>query len=226
MSISDKGLLSLSDTLHSALQEAIVTGELLPGEKLREAELAMRFGTSRGPIRDALRRLEAQRLVTTTPNAGARVVSLSVHQLIELYQVREALEGMTCRLASQNMTDEQIDELGQLLATHEKEIERKEGREYFRQHGDLDFHYRIAAGCGNQLLTQAVCIDHYQLMRLYRTKFSANSGRPQRALLEHQRIFAAIAERDGELAEILMRRHIGAARKNIEARTSEDPASG
>jgi len=204
------------DQLLERLQQAIVEGELAPGQKLREAELAMTYGTSRGPIRDALRRLEAQRLVTTTPNAGARVVALSEQQLLELYQVREALEGMTCRLAAVNMSQAQIDRLGALLETHEKEIERRAGREYFRQHGDLDFHYQIAVGCGNQLLATAVCSDHYQLMRLYRRKFSAHRGRPRRALTEHQRIFAAVEERDGELAEILMRRHISAARRNIE----------
>ncbi len=218
MSSDDQPAAALTrpDQLLERLQQAIVEGELSPGQKLREAELAMTYGTSRGPIRDALRRLEAQRLVTTTPNAGARVVSLSEQQLLELYQVREALEGMTCRLAATHMTREQIDNLGQLLVTHEKEIERREGREYFRQQGDLDFHYQIAAGCGNQLLASAVCSDHYQLMRLYRRKFSVHRGRPGRALIEHQRIFAAISERDGELAEILMRRHIAAARRNIE----------
>ncbi len=210
-----------ADQLLERLQHAIVEGELTPGQKLREAELAMTYGTSRGPIRDVLRRLEAQRLVTTTPNAGARVVSLSEQQLLELYQVREALEGMTCRLAATHMTQEQIDGLGDLLRTHDKEIEQHEGREYFRQHGDLDFHFQIAAGCGNQLLATAVCSDHYQLMRLYRRKFSAHHGRPRRALTEHQRIFAAIEERDGELAEILMRRHISAARRNIERRIEE-----
>lgn len=210
-----------SDQLLERLQQAIVEGELSPGQKLREAELATTYGTSRGPIRDALRRLESQRLVTTTPNAGASVVSLSEHQLIELYQVREALEGMTCRLAAESMTDEQINGLGQLLDTHEREIERRAGQEYFRQQGDLDFHYQIAAGCGNQLLATAVCSDHYQLMRLYRLKFSAHRGRPRRALLEHQRIFTAIEERDGELAEILMRRHIGAARRHIERRIEQ-----
>ena len=210
-----------SDQLLERLQQAIVEGELTPGEKLREAELAMTYGTSRGPIRDALRRLEAQRLVTTTPNAGARVVALSEQQLLELYQVREALEGMTCRLAAVHMSDAQIDGLRQVLKTHENEIEKQAGREYFRQQGDLDFHYQIAAGCGNHLLATAVCSDHYQLMRLYRRKFSAHRGRPRRALVEHQRIFAAIEDRDGELAEILMRRHISSARRNIERRIEE-----
>ena len=212
------GSITLTDQLVERLQQAIVEGDRAPGEKLRESELAQLFGTSRGPIRDALRRLESQRLVTTTPNAGARVVALSERQLIELYEVREALEGMTCRLAAVHMSDTQIAALTELLARHEEAIEQAAGREYFRQKGDLDFHYQIAAGCGNELLANAVCIDHYQLMRMYRNKFSAHKGRPRRALIEHQRILSAITERDGELAEILMRRHIRAARMNIEQR--------
>ncbi len=210
------GTTTLADHLLEMLQTAIVEGNLSPGEKLREPDLAARFGTSRGPLRDALRRLEARRLVVTTPNAGARVVSLSFDQLIELYEVREALEGMTCRLAATNMSDSEIADLEALLEEHANEIELTGGREYFRQRGDLDFHFRIAAGCGNALLRDSLCVDHYQLMRLYRRKFSSRHGRPQRALEEHRRILGALQERDGELAEILMRRHIRAARLLIE----------
>lgn len=217
------GAVTLADQLLNTLQKAIVEGDIEPGEKLSEPDLARRFGTSRGPLRDALRRLEARRLVSTTPNAGARIVSLSIDQLIELYQVREALEGMTCRLASSHMTDAEVADLDELLDTHEREIERQQGREYFQQHGDLDFHFRIASACGNELLRTTLCVDHYHLMRMYRNKFSTSSGRPQRALFEHRRIFDAIKDRDGELAEILMRRHIQAARENIERRGGEAP---
>lgn len=207
---------TLADHLLESLQKAIVEGDLEPGEKLREPELAKSFGTSRGPLRDAIRRLEARRLVISTPNAGARVTSLSAHQLIELYQVREALEGMTCRLAATHMSDEQITQLDDLLTRHEVALNDAGGRRYFRQEGDLDFHYRIADACGNALLRSSVCVDYYPLMRMYRHKFSAHKGRPARALAEHRRIWSALADRDGELAEILMRRHIAAARKTIE----------
>ena len=207
---------TLSERIFEALQTAIVTGDLKPGDKIREAELAKQYGTSRGPLRDALRRLEARRLVTNTPNAGARVVSLSRKQLLELYQVREALEGMTCRLAANNMADAEIEELGELLDRHEAEVRRKDGAEYFRQEGDLDFHFRIAKGCRNELLCSALCEDHYQLMRLYRHKFSTRAGRPRRALAEHRQILDAIRDRDGELAELLMRRHIRNAREIFE----------
>lgn len=211
---------TLSQGIFDALQTAIVTGDLKPGEKIREAELARKFGTSRGPLRDALRRLEARRLVTNTPNAGARVVSLSKAQLLELYQLREALEGLTCRLAAEHMTDAEIAELSAVLDRHEAELRRKDGAEYFRQEGDLDFHFRIAATCQNELLRSALCEDHYQLMRLYRYKFSNRAGRPQRALAEHRHILDAIRDRDGELAELLMRRHIRNARQTAEHATA------
>jgi DNA-binding GntR family transcriptional regulator len=207
---------TLSESVFEALQTAIVMGDLKPGEKLREAELAKQFGTSRGPLRDALRRLESRRLVTNTPNAGARVVSLSEKQLVELYEVREALEGLTCRLAADNMPDAEIDELSDLLDRHEAEVRRQGGAEYFRQEGDLDFHFRIAEGCRNELLRSALCEDHYQLMRLYRYKYSSRAGRPRRALAEHRQILDAIRDRDGELAELLMRRHIRNAKATFE----------
>ncbi len=207
---------TLAEQVFESLQEAIVLGEFLPGEKIRESELAKRFNTSRGPLRDALRRLEARRLVTNTPNSGARVVELSTQQLIELYQVREALEGMTCRLAASHMLDDEIQELSDLLDKHQQEIKQKDGAEYLRQEGDLDFHFRIAQGSKNELLRTALCEDHYQLMRLYRYKFSNRKGRPNKALSEHRMILEAIKERDGELAELLMRRHIRNARKSFE----------
>lgn len=213
---------TLADQLLDALQSAIVDGDLAPGTRLREPELAAHFGTSRGPLRDALRRLEARRLVETTPNAGARVVSLSNEQLLELYEVREALEGMTCRLAASNMSDASLQDLATLLETHAKEIDRQDGREYFSQHGDLDFHFQIAAGCGNTLLTNTLCVDHYQLMRLYRHKFANRHGRPRRALREHERILEALQDRDGDLAELLMRRHIRSARETIVASLTQD----
>ena len=214
---------NLSTRVFEALQDAIVTGDLEPGAKLREPELAKRFGTSRGPLRDALRRLESRRLVINTPNAGARVVALSRQQLVELYLVREALEGMTSRLAAANMSDTEIQELAALLKRHEQEIQRRDGAEYFKQEGDLDFHFRIAVGSRNELLRISLCEDHYQLMRLYRYKFSNRIGRPAIALAEHQMILDAIRDRDGELAEILMRRHIRNARRNFEKHLTDTP---
>ncbi|MEA3644303.1 MAG: GntR family transcriptional regulator, partial [Lamprobacter sp.] len=103
---------TLTDRLFDALQRAIVEGEMPQGSKISEPELARRHGVSRGSLREAIARLEACKLVERRPNLGARVVELSAEQLIEIFQLREALEGMAARLAAEAMTDAEIDALG------------------------------------------------------------------------------------------------------------------
>ncbi|SHN17163.1 transcriptional regulator, GntR family [Pseudomonas asturiensis] len=207
---------TLSEHVFRRIQAAIVKGEIAPGSKISEPELARTYGISRGPLREAIHRLEGQRLVVRIPHVGARVVSLSHAEMIELYEIRESLEGMACRLAAERMTREQIDELRQVLDTHERDAAFQAGVGYYQQEGDFDFHYRIIQGSGNRTLSQMLCGELYQLVRMYRIQFSTTPNRPRQAFAEHHRILDAIAERDGELAELLMRRHIGASRRNIE----------
>lgn len=199
----------------AALQRAIVTGEFSPGTKLSETDLAKRFGVSRGPLREAIRRLEIRRLLTVVPNAGARVVSLDNQQLVELFETREALEGQAARLAAERMSDQAIADLQGLLDRHAAVISAANGRAYYQEEGDYDFHYRIAHGSGNSLLAGILLDDLYQLLRMYRFRLSAAHGRAEQALLEHRQILAAISERDGPLAELLMRRHIARGRNRL-----------
>lgn len=207
---------TLADRVCEQIVTAIVVGDIPPGQKISEPELARTYGISRGPLREAMRKLEALRLVERKPHVGARVVNLSAKELIEIYHVREALEGMACRLAAQNMPQEEIDSLRNLLDEHERSIEQLDGRSYFQKEGDLDFHYRIVNGSKNEKLLESLGGDLYHLVRMYRYQFSVSSSRPKRALKEHRQIIDAIESRDPELAEMLMRRHIGAARKNVE----------
>ena len=207
---------TLADRVCEQIVTAIVVGDIPTGQKISEPELARTYGISRGPLREAMRKLEALRLVERKPHVGARVVNLSAKELIEIYHVREALEGMACRLAAQNMPQEEIDSLRTLLDEHERSIEQLDGRSYFQKEGDLDFHYRIVNGSKNEKLLESLGGDLYHLVRMYRYQFSVSSSRPKRALKEHRQIIDAIESRDPELAEMLMRRHIGAARKNVE----------
>ncbi|NVK41269.1 MAG: GntR family transcriptional regulator [Oceanospirillaceae bacterium] len=207
---------TLADRVCEEIVTAIVKGELPPGHKISEPELARTYGISRGPLREAIRRLEALRLIERKPHVGARVVKLTAAELVEIYRVREALEGMACRLAAECMTDDEIGELRALLDKHEQGVEELEGRAYFQKEGDLDFHYRIVQGSKNAKLLEILGSDLYHLVRMYRYQFSVSSSRPKRALKEHRQIVDAIDARDPELAEMLMRRHISAARRNIE----------
>jgi DNA-binding GntR family transcriptional regulator len=212
---------TLSEHVFRLIQAAIVKGEIAPGSKISEPELARTYGISRGPLREAIHRLEGQKLLVRVPHVGARVVALSHAELIELYEIRESLEGMACRLAAERMTQQEIDELRRVLELHEQDAAFKAGVGYYQQEGDFDFHYRIIQGSGNRTLAKLLCDELYQLVRMYRLQFSATPNRPHQAFAEHHRILDAIAERDGELAELLMRRHIGASKRNIERHYKE-----
>jgi len=212
---------TLAAALTDRLVEAIVSGELGPGEKLSEPELAQRFGTSRGPLREALQRVEGMRLVERRPHQGARVAVIDRRGLADLYDVREALEGMACRLAAEAMTPQEIGDLRQLLIDHERLPEVRADRSYFQEEGYLDFHFRVVHASRNQELIAVLAGQLYHRVRLYRYRSSHKSRRPQRALKEHHQILDAIEARDGELAEILMRRHIRAARSSIEGELPE-----
>lgn len=207
---------TLADNVLRQIQSAIVKGEIAPGSKISEPELARAYGISRGPLREALHRLEGQKLLVRIPHIGARVVSLTREELGELYQIRESLEGLACRLAAERMAPEQVEELREVLREHERDAAFQAGSGYYLQEGDYDFHYRIVQGSGNKMLFRLLCDELYQLARMYRIQYSATPHRPAQAFAEHHRILDAIADGDGELAELLMRRHIRTSRLNIE----------
>ncbi|HGS5453775.1 TPA: GntR family transcriptional regulator [Vibrio cholerae] len=205
-----------SENLTEYLIEAIVEGELAPGSKISEPELAKRFQVSRGPLREALMRVEGLGLIERIPHIGARVIQLSPTKLVELYAVREALEGMAARLAARNITEIELAGLESLLSTHSTHIDQVEGASYFHQQGDFDFHYRIIQASRNQQLIGLLCDELYHLLRMYRYQSPRSHSRPVEALEEHKFILRAIRQRDEELAEMLMRRHISRSRQLIE----------
>ncbi|HAS64130.1 MAG TPA: GntR family transcriptional regulator [Vibrio sp.] len=209
-----------SVTLTEALIEAIINGELASGCKISEPELAKHYQVSRGPLREAMMRLEGLGLIERIAHVGARVITLSPERLVELYAVREALEGMAARLAARHIRQEEILALEMLLAKHSNHIDEVEGASYFHQEGDFDFHYRIIKASRNQKLISLLCDELYHLLRMYRYQSPRAQSRPKEALNEHKFILQAIRNRDEELAEMLMRRHISGSRKLIEQRIS------
>ena len=206
---------TLSEKVFSDIKDAIISGELEQGAKITEDGLAKQYGISRGPLREAIRRLEAIRLLVRIPRAGMRVVSLTSEIMEEIYTVREALEGMSARLAAERMTDEEIKSLFNLLDKHQKAIDQSKGKHYFQREGDLDFHYCIAQASHNQWLIDLLSSELYQLLRMCRQRSGQTPERPLRAIKEHRRIVEAIEDRDPELAELLMRRHISGAWKIV-----------
>jgi len=217
--------LTIAERVFVDLRDAIVEGRITAGSKISEPELARTYDISRGSLRDALGRLEATGLVERKPNVGARVVSLSSEGLLNLYAIREALEGMSARLATENMSDEELEALSELLEIHGKQISSSESAAYFQEEGDADFHLRLVRASGNRQLAGLLGYDLYYQMRMYRYQFGMQSKRVPRAFMEHEQIMDAMKRRDVEQAEQLMRHHIRASRFNVEKMLAEKEGS-
>lgn len=213
---------SLVDTVTERLEAAIVAGELQPGTRLSEQALAFSLGVSRGPLREAIRRLEGRRLLQRTPHIGVHVANISIEDLKRLLEVREALEGMAARLSATAMTDEEIEQLRHLLEEHAKQEGVQGGTGYYQNPKDEDFHFCIIKGSRNKWLEEMLLAGLYDLLRVYRFKSSKRSGRAVQALKEHQAIVDAIASRDPDLSEAAMRRHLRNARAHIDVRAAQE----
>ncbi len=205
---------TITDKTFIQLRKDIVEGLIPSGSKLSETELSTKYTVSRAVIREAINRLESCHLVERKANVGARVVSLTLEGLAELYQVRESLEGMAARLAAVNMSDAEIADLHDLLNAHLETVQT--GETYYQEAGDLDFHYRIILGSKNSQLVSMLIDSIYHLIRMYRVQLGMAGPRVTTAFDEHKHIAQAISNRDAELAEILMRRHILYTKNTLE----------
>lgn len=202
-----------ADKTFVQLRQDIVEGIIPAGSKLSETELSTNYSVSRAVIREAINRLVSCHLVERRSNIGARVVSLTPEGLVELYQVRESLEGMAARLAAINMTEQEIADLNTLLNSHFQTVQG--GETYYQEAGDVDFHYRIVLGSKNNHLISVLIDSNYHLIRMYRVQLGMAGPRVTTAFDEHKHIVQAISDRDAELAEMLMRRHIQYTQKNL-----------
>jgi len=204
----------LSDEIFHVIRELIETGEMPSGSKISEPILAKKLSVSRGPIRDAIAKLKNCGLVASQLNVGARVVSLTNEQLIEIYHIRERLEGLAARFAAECIDNESLEFLRSLLNNQENQL--NERHEYYQKDGDLDFHYLIVNANCNAHLIKLFNDSLYYLIRVYRFQYGMKGRRVHSAHKEHSAIVEAIANQDGEMAELLMRQHIRLSRMNVE----------
>jgi len=207
----------LADVIYHRLLDAIYQGNLPPGSVVNELALAQEFGISRGPVREAVRRLQGIQLITRQPYGKSRVISLSTESAIELFELRMALEGMACNLATRRMSDGDIDQLLRELEKHHPKAGSTPRV--------FDFHERIVRACGNTRIINALCSDLYHLLRIYRQhSTSVVIERKEDAYEEHWQILQAMKARNAALAESLMRSHIGRAADNLARQLSAAPA--
>ena len=204
---------TLGDQVFEQMFDLILSGELPLGGVVNEVSLAQRFNISRGPIREAVQRLQGLRLITREPYMKARVVSLSGRDIIEIFQLREAAEGMACRLAAETMPIMEIDRLSDDLERNRRLAPTMSSEDH--QRSVFDIHVRLAEGCGNQRITRLLCEELYHLLRIYRARSGSVPGRHGEAFEEHWQIVRAIRVRDASLAESLMRTHINRATQSL-----------
>jgi DNA-binding GntR family transcriptional regulator len=207
--------LPVSDRLFDQISEAIISGALGAGSKISEPDLAQRYGTSRAPLREAIRRLEERKLVSRIAHQGARVAVIGAERIAETYAVREALEGIAAREAASRISAADLGRLRDHLDRHAELLDHGNPDDYRQGIADDDFHFVIIRASGNATLIDLLLDQYYAVIRMFRGQHRQIAGRARRALVEHQRITDALADRDAELAELLMRRHIAAARAGI-----------
>lgn len=213
-SLKDEPTGPLSDAVFERMLDAIYQGRLPPGSVINEVALAQEFDVSRGPVREAVRRLQGIQLVTREPYMKARVVALSAESALELFQMRMALEGVACNLAARRMTEEDIvNLLDDLERDRTQRVAAAQGQAVGAR--VFDFHERIVRACGNQRIINSLCGDLYHLLRIYRRHSGSVLERKEDAYAEHWQIARAIRARDAELAESLMRSHIERATQHL-----------
>lgn len=197
--------LPLRDVVFNTLRQAILRGELQPGERLLEIHLANKLGVSRTPIREAMRKLELEGLVLMIPRKGAVVAEITEKSLRDVLEVRKALEELAVRLACEKIQDEEIEELK--AAAKEFENALKSGDVTVFAEADVKFHDIIYRTTDNQRLIQLLYNLREQMYR-YRVEYLKRKDSHEVLLAEHQRIIETIEKRDEKSAVEAVCTHI------------------
>jgi len=200
--------LSRGELAYRYIRSAIQAGQLRPGERLREIELARQIGLSRTPIREALSRLEAEGLIAHDATRGVVVAQLDYSMVTELYYMREVLEGTAARLAAQHASDVEISILEDLCQQYEAVL----GDEVALTASNRRFHETLYRCSHNRYLLNMVTVLHDALSLLGRTTLDS-ADRAADTLGEHRAVLAAIRARDAQAAEEALRTHIRNAQK-------------
>jgi len=214
-----------NDRVYAALRQQILSGERESDVPLREAELARQFGVSRTPVREALRQLQADRLIRVVPNAGAFVGSISWEDAGEIFAIREVLEAFAGRLAAEHLGDNDLTALEGLLDDLRDAAGRGDSAAYGA--GDEALHALINERCGNRHLADLIrdLNDLTKLITLRRRTFQ----RPERlegSIVEHERIVAALRARDPAAVSDLAWKHGHRFFEAVTARQAPDSPLG
>jgi phosphonate utilization transcriptional regulator len=213
---------SLPALVQIEIEQLILRGELGIGQRINESELAVRFGTSRGPIREALRALEESRLVRSEKNRGVFVREISVAEADEIYDIREALDQLIGQRVAERATATQLRELEALT---EEMDEVAAVRDISRYHElNLKFHDLLVDFAGNARLTESYRLLTKGLL-LFRLRGLQDGGGFAVSNTEHKAVVAAILARDGDRAGRLLRQHAAESRARMHKAAGTGPSA-
>lgn len=215
----------LAETVVAHIRKSIATGMLRQGERVKELEISKALGMSRGPVREAVRRLSATGLLVSAPNLGSRVTILTDPMVRQAYQVREVLESLAARLAATTMTRAERMALVGVLDEHEEAMRAGQADTYPAGDADWDFHLKILKGARNEFVWRICGEELRDIMTLMRAQHRATALRGRRALQEHRWVAEAIRDGIEDLAAVLMAQHIRASRNSLLTRLGSLPAS-
>jgi len=190
------------------IREAIISGDLKPGERLMEVQLAEELGVSRTPVREAIRKLELEGFLIMLPRKGAYVAEISLKDIIDVFEIRAALDSLAAGLAAERITDEELEDLERSLLSVVESADQNDLDGIVDT--DTSFHDIIYKASRNERLIQIINNLREQIQR-FRTTSLAFPGRMQIAVDEHRKIVEAISERNVSLAQSLAQEHIESA---------------
>ncbi|MBQ9091654.1 MAG: GntR family transcriptional regulator [Anaerotignum sp.] len=204
--INTNEYLPLRDVVFNTLRDAILTGKLVPGERLMENQLADKLGVSRTPVREALRMLELENLVELVPRKGAQVLDMSEKDIVNILEVRSALEGLATSVACKKMSKEDLQQLKNMEVDFEKAVAENDVEHFVDI--DEDFHDLIFAATENDKLINIFRNLRIQLYR-YRMAQAKNNETSMSTIVAHHRsIIRAIENHDAEEGASIAQGHI------------------
>ena len=202
---------SLRGRVYESIREDILNGRYPQHTELRETAIGTELGVSRTPVREALRQLELEGLVTIIPNRGAYVNAITAKDVKDIYSIRSMLEGLCARWATEEITKEQLDGMEEIICLTEYHTEKGN---YGKLHElDSQFHERLYEASNSRIL-QHVLSDFHDYVKRVRKATIASENRSVKSTQEHRAIFEAIRDRKPDLAEELASQHI---RRTIES---------
>ncbi len=206
---------SLRGQVFAKLEEAIINGEIKPGESLIELKISDEFGVSRTPVREAIRQLELEGLVTTAPNKGAIVIGVSEQDIKDIFKIRILTEGLAARWAAEKITQEELENLKEIIELSEFYTNKNDMRRL--RELDSQFHELIYQACKSRPLRHVLSNFHHYIQNA-RGESYKTPGRAKKSLDEHKAIYEAMANNDGNMAEKLISKHVKNAKENYYAK--------